>query len=108
MARLTAPDGYGLWRLSRSHWVGETTTTDVWVGESWGSKSKDANMSSNSDMMLEVRDSVATSAFTSHCETMSSLESITSENVAWSSLGQEIAESRSSWITIGLTNGIAG
>ena len=108
MACLMAPDGYGLWRLSRSHWVGETTTTDVWVGEPWDSKSKDANMSSNSDMMVEVRETVAASAFARHCETMPSLESITSENVAWSSWLQAIVENRSSCIMIGLANGIAG
>ena len=53
-------------------------------------------MSSNSDMMVEVREAVAASTFARHCETILSLENITSEKVAWSSWPQAITESRSS------------
>ena len=96
MARLEAVEGYGLWRLSRSHWVGETATTGGWVGESWDSKSKDANMSSNSDMMVEVRETVAASTFARHCEIASSLEKTSFGKSAWSSCPQATTESRSS------------
>ena len=81
MVRLTALGGYGLWRLSSSHCVGETTH-ESWGGGSDDSKLKEAKMSSNSDMVDEVRTAVAASAFARHWETILSLESIISENIA--------------------------
>jgi len=87
--------------------VGKTAEA-AWIGE-WGdSKLKEAKISSNSDMVDDVTEVTAASTFARHCETMLSLDSMTSENVAWSSLLQAMAESRSSCITIGLVYGMAG
>jgi len=108
MARLTAPAGYGLWRLSRSHWVGETTTGWGWISESGASKSKEANIASSSDMADDVTEAIAASVFARHREIMSSLNRVVSEYAAWSSWPQTTADNRSSWITMGLANGIAG
>ena len=65
MVHLTAPDGYGLWRLSRSHCVGETTH-GVWAGGSGDFKSKEANRSSSSAIVESVTETVAASAFARH------------------------------------------
>lgn len=107
MARLTAPGGYGLWRLSSSHSVGEIAHGDR-TSDSDDPKSRDAKMSSSSDMMVEVREAVAASIFARHWETMLNLERTTSGHSVWLSLAQAITESRSSWITMGLANGMAG
>jgi len=107
MLRLIALGGYGLWRLSRSHRVGETTATDGWVGESWDCKSKDAKMSSNSDIMVEVRETVAASTFARHCEMASILEMTNFGYSIWSSCPQVTTESRSPRIGIGSAKGMA-
>ena len=68
MARLKAGGGYGLWRLLSNHCLGET--------REWGddSRLKDAKISSNSDMVEDVKEAIATSTFTRHWEVSSSLE----------------------------------
>ena len=66
MARFTVPHGYGLWRLSRSHCVGETTAGRGWIGESGASRSNEANMASSSDMADDVTEAMAASVFARH------------------------------------------
>lgn len=60
------------------------------------SKLKEANMSSNSDTVDEVRAAVAASALARHRETMLNLDKTTSESVSKSSWSQVTAENRSS------------
>lgn len=65
-------------------------------------------MSSNSDIMVEVREAVAVSTFVSHWETILSLDRTSSGHSVWPSLAQATTESRSSWIAMGLVNNMAG
>lgn len=62
MACLIAVEGYGLWRLSSNHCVGEIVRRD-WVGRSDDSKLREANISSNSENVDAVIEAVAASAF---------------------------------------------
>ena len=107
MARFTAVEGYGLWRLSSNHSVGEGTHGG-WAGNSGDSRSREAKRSSSSAMVDNVTETVAASAFARHCETILNLESITPENMTRSSWLGGIAESRSSWMAMGFAYGIAG
>lgn len=102
MARLTAVGGYGLCKLSSSHCVGERADDET------GSKLKEAKMSSNSDIVEDVTEVTAASAFTRQWEIASSREMTNFGYSAWSSCPQAIRESRSSWITTGFANGMAG
>ena len=80
MACLAAPGGYGLWRLSSSHCVGETVYGSSAV-ESDDLRSNEANKPSSSAMVADVTDAIAASTFASRRDTMLSLERRTSESV---------------------------
>ena len=83
--------------------MGEVATGEDWFFvEGWqDSRFKDANMSSSSDMVEAVTETIAASTLcTSRCETMLSLDAITSESATSSPSRGPIAN-RSSWIKRG-------
>lgn len=83
--------------------MGEVATGGGWVGGWHDSRLRDANMSSSSDRVDAVTETMAASTFASRSETMLSLDARTSENIV-SSPSRGPMASRSSWIKRGLAD----